>query len=150
MSRKIKVQEDLDEGKRIHEEGTVKNQARNYAKLRQVERQYESARKEAGGPLKEAMEELGMEKIAVTDFSDEETATVRLKERDNSKINPDRLKKAIGAKAFNRLTVPTLDEAKIEAAITLGELDPKVVAQCVDEHTTTYLEARFNKRRKRG
>ena len=152
MSRKMRRPEfRTDESTNGPPDGdTVKEQARNYAALRKRERELESARKEAGGPLKDTMTELGLKKVNVPDFSEDESASVRIKERDNSKINPDRLKKAIGAKAFNKLTVPVLDEAKVEAAITIGDLDPNVVSQCMDEYTTEYLEARFNKRRRRG
>ena len=128
---------------------TLKERARDYAEARYHERQFESERKDVGGALLPLMQEFGTNKIKV-DFDPEQDATVRVKRRENLSIDPDRLKKAIGAPAFNKLTEPVLSEAKVEAAIALGELDPNVVASCTTEHHTDYLEVRFTKKRKRA
>jgi hypothetical protein len=39
------------------------------------------------------------------------------------------LKKALGARSFNKLTISKLDKTKLETAINEGTLDPAVVAQ---------------------
>lgn len=127
----------------------VADLARDYAEARYYERQHEASRKDTGGILLPLMQELGVIKHRV-DFDDDQDATVRVKTREGLTIDPDRLKKAIGAPAFNRLTEPVLSEAKIEAAIALGDLDPNVVASCTNEHHTDYLEVRFTKKRKRA
>lgn len=123
--------------------------AKAYADARFSERQNEAARKDVGGALLPLMQELGVAKHKV-DFDDEQDATVRVKVRENLSIDAERLKKAIGAPAFNKLTEPVLSEAKVEAAIQLGDLDPNVVASCTNEHHTDYLEVRFTKKRKRA
>lgn len=82
-------------------------------------------------------------------YDEIEDATIQVKERDHSKIDPEKLRKEIGAKAFNKLTTPQLDEEKVEAAIALGELDPNVVAGAmIDTVPTKYLECRFKKGRR--
>lgn len=39
------------------------------------------------------------------------------------------LKKALGARQFNKLTVARLDRTKLEEAVQAGDVDPAVVAQ---------------------
>lgn len=45
-------------------------------------------------------------------------------------VDEDRLKKALGAVEFNKLTKRVLDPTKVSAAIERGDLDPAVVAEC--------------------
>lgn len=128
-------------------ETQLDRQARSYARLKQLERQTEEERKDAGHVLLPLMkdEQVTKKKVAL----DEDTvATISIKTREKMTIDEERLKKAIGAPAYNKLTSATLDEAKVEAAISLGELDPNVVAGCTSETTTDYLEVRFGKPRK--
>ena len=48
-----------------------------------------------------------------------------------------KLKKALGAPAYNKLTTAHLDRKKLEGAVDLGQVDPVVVAQCSTEKTST-------------
>ena len=133
---------------RVREEDDTRALAKKYADAKNSEKEFETHRKEIGRQLLPLMED-GPKKIKL-DFDSETTATVSVKERDNSKIDPEKLKKKLGAQAYNRLTTPVLDEAKVEAAIQLGEVDANVVASCMTGETTNYLEARFTKKRKRA
>lgn len=45
----------------------------------------------------------------------------------------DPLKKRLGARLWDRVTVKKLDKSKLEDAIARGEVDPTVVAQCSKE-----------------
>lgn len=147
MNRRVKVKDTPDpievQGEQVAED------AREYAELRYHEREYEAKRKEKARNLLPLMQDLKITKQKV-DFDAEQDATVRVKTRENLTIDADRLKKAIGAKAFNKLTTPVLDESKVEAAIQLGDLDANVVASCTNEHHTDYLEVRFTKKRRRA
>jgi hypothetical protein len=51
-------------------------------------------------------------------------------------IDEPRLKKALGAPVFNKLTTAHLDRKKLENAVDLGDVDPVVVAQCSAEKTS--------------
>ncbi len=128
--------------KTVDAKESIRLKARQYAQHRFAEREAESAKKEVGSGLLALMldEKITKQKVLV-DSSTE--ATVSVKTRENMTIDEERLKKAIGAPAFNRLTTPVLDEAKVEAAIQLGDLDPNVVAACTSTNDTNYLEARF-------
>jgi hypothetical protein len=53
------------------------------------------------------------------------------------KINEDGLRKALGARAFNKLTIRKVDQKKVTEALTQGEIDPVVVSQ--------YTEAVLNR-----
>ena len=105
-------------------------------------------REEVAPVVLEQLKDAGKTKHRVPwDETNDVVATIR--ERDNSKIDPERLKKAIGAKQFNKLTTPQLDMAKVEASIQLGELDANIVAQCTEESISEYVDVRFNKAQKR-
>lgn len=123
--------------------------AGEYAQLKHTEKETEAQRKDVGHRLLSMMDDLGVIKHRV-DFDEDTVATISIKERDNSRIDPDRLKHALGAKAFNKLTTPVLDESKVEAAIQLGEVDANVVSSCMEENKTSYLEARFQKKRRKA
>jgi hypothetical protein len=49
--------------------------------------------------------------------------------RTNTKFDELGLKKALGARQFNKLTIAKLDKTKLEQAIEAGEVDPAIVAQ---------------------
>lgn len=132
---------------RVRDTG-IEGMAKRYAQAKHDERNAEARRKEIGDQLRPLMED-GHPKVKV-DFDEETVATVSLKERDNSRIDPEKLKKKLGAQKYNKLTSAVLDEAKVEAAIQLGEVDPNVVASCMSENKTNYLEARFTKKRRRA
>jgi hypothetical protein len=129
------------------EEESLRWQAREYANLRHLEREAEAQRKEYGSGVLEIMRSKDVKKIKV-DFDEHTDATVSVKTREVAKLDDDKLKKAIGAKAFAKLTTPVVDESKIEAAIKLGELDPNIVESCLDVSEVPYLEARFTKKRR--
>lgn len=67
----------------------------------------------------------------VTDDDVKYTATVVAPTR--VIVNPDKLKKAIGAEAFKKITKPVMVEALLEDAIAQGTIDMNIVAQCSDE-----------------
>lgn len=124
------------------------NSAREYANIKHDERELETRRKQQGTETLRLFEETGLKKVKV-DFDEDTDATVSIKVRERTVVDEDRLKKALGAKVYNKLTTPMLDDAKIEAAIKLGEIDPNVVSACLSTTETPYLEARFTKKRRR-
>jgi hypothetical protein len=103
------------------------------------------ARDETAPRVMEELRKAG-QKSRKVQWSDTHDVVARIKTRDTSQIDAERLKKAIGAKQYNRLTSPQLDEAKVESAIQLGELDQNVVSQCMEERKSEYIETRFVKR----
>lgn len=107
----------------------------------------ESDRAEIAPVVMERMKEAGITKHRIQ-WTDEHDAVASIKTRDNSRVDPEKLKKAIGAKQFHKLTSAHLDDEKVEAAIQLGELDANVVAQCVYGDSTEYVEVRFLKAKK--
>jgi len=135
-------------GRANDEKSEVNKLARQFALAKRRERDGEAERKRIGRDLLPLMQGTEIDQTSV-DLDDTTRATVKIKHRSDTRIDPERLKKAIGAQAFNRLTTATLDEAKVEAAIQLGELDPKIVSTCVSETETSYLEARLRKKPKR-
>lgn len=54
-------------------------------------------------------------------------------QRTTSQINEAGLRKALGARTFNKFTVRKLDRKALEAAMTEGAVDPVTVAQYVDQ-----------------
>lgn len=149
MAKRMRVRFSEPDTDFNHEHEDVREQAREYANLKHEERGIESRRKEVGGVLLPLMKKLGYAKQLV-DFNEDTNAVVQVKTREHTKIDADRLKKALGATAYNKLTSAFLDEAKVEAAIKLGEVDPNVVASCTESSETPYLEVRFTKKRKRN
>lgn len=133
-----------------HVENSVRTSyeaARNYANLKDDENAAVAARKKQGEETLLVMQDSGDKKIKV-DFDEDRDATVSIKVRERSVFDEGRLKKALGAKVYSKLTTPVLDEAKVEAAIKLGEVDPNVVSSCLVTTETPYLEARFTKKRR--
>lgn len=144
--RRIEKRQRVEPGS--DEDLTIPKAAREYANLRHEEREYERRRKEVGGRLLPMMQEKSVTKEKV-DFDADTIASVGIKTRDNYKIDEDKLKKALGAPLFNKLTTAKLDEDKIEAAIALGDVDPNVVAACTEHTETQYLEVRYTKKPKK-
>ena len=130
------------------DDGAVYNSAREYANLKHDEKNIEAKRKAQGKETLELLQGTGTTKVKV-DFDENFDATVAVKKRENTTIDQDKLKKALGARVFNKLTTPMLDDAKIEAAVRLGDIDPNVVSSCMETTETPYLEARFIKKRRR-
>jgi len=52
--------------------------------------------------------------------------------RTTTKVDEQGLKKALGARTFNKLTKPVLDKAKLETAINEGDVDAAIVSQYVE------------------
>lgn len=109
--------------------------------------QAKDERTEAAPRLMEAMKAAGVKRHRVP-WSEEHDVVAAIKERSTATINAEKLKKALGAKQFHRLTTPHLDESKVEAAIQLGEVDQNVVAQCTEESSTEYIDVRFQKKKR--
>ena len=62
----------------------------------------------------------------------------RIRTSELMKINEEGLKKAMGARAFNKLTkAPVLDKKKLEEAIVFGDVDPVLVAQYSETKLTS-------------
>jgi hypothetical protein len=53
-----------------------------------------------------------------------------LVESEVEEIDQERLKKALGATTWNKLTTASLDKKKLQDAMARGVVDPNVVAQC--------------------
>jgi hypothetical protein len=53
-----------------------------------------------------------------------------LVESEVEEIDQERLKKALGATTWNKLTTASLDKKKLQDAMARGLVDPNVVAQC--------------------
>lgn len=130
----------------IEEDVAFESLARDYVNCKRQERDAGDQRKSLGGVLLGLMSEMKIAKHRVD--SDDDYANITVKTRENLTIDEARLKKAIGARAFNRLCVSVLSEDKIEAAIQLGELDANVVAGCTNEKKTQYLDVRFRSKKR--
>lgn len=119
--------------------------ARTFATAKERELRSIDLRKEIGKELLTQMNERRRVRVEVE--REDDIAKVGKKTRETLTIDEDRLKKELGARAYNRLTTPQLDEVKLEAAIRSGQVDPNVVAACSTESSTEYLEVRFTKKR---
>lgn len=62
-----------------------------------------------------------------------------LVEQERTTIDEDGLKKAVGAALWEKITTRTLDTEKVEAALSLGLLDPTVLAQYSSLRPTSYI-----------
>lgn len=127
-----------------YEEAALDYYARKLGKSKQMADEAKIARDEVSEPMRHELKSHDLTSHRVS-MDNGQHVVVSLKQRDNSKYNAERLKKMIGARMFNKLTTPQLDESKIEAAIQLGDLDPNLVAQCIDEQKTEYLDVRLRK-----
>lgn len=148
MARRLKVNQQDRETREDIEGLRLSEEAREYAELRWHERSLEDRRKRQGTVLLPLMQERGIGKHRI-DFDENTNALIKVKKRETTNIDEDRLRKALGAKRYNKLLSTFLDESKLEAAIQLGEVDPNVVASCMDTSETEYLEVRFTQKRKR-
>lgn len=61
------------------------------------------------------------------------TITATVVESTSMAIDEARLKKAVGAAVWKKITTPRLDDKLLEQAIQAGEVDVNVVAQCTTE-----------------
>ena len=61
------------------------------------------------------------------------TVTATVVESTSIAIDEARLKKAVGAQVWKKITTPRLDDKLLEQAIQSGEVDVNVVAQCTTE-----------------
>ena len=96
----------------------------------------ESRFKEQQANLIKIIQATGEDAVVVDDGGREVQARIRSNEL--LKFNEAGLKKAMGARAFNRLTKPAaLDRSKLEAAILAGEVDPVIVAQYSETKLTS-------------
>ena len=77
------------------------------------------------------MDEAGLDTISYEDDGIKIKGTVV--KGTSLNINALKLKKKLGATAFNKLTTRTLDMNKLEAAIAEGVIDPKTVSACSTE-----------------
>lgn len=56
-------------------------------------------------------------------------------------VDPEALRKRIGNERYHQLTKEILDEEKVKAAITTGDLDPLLVADCsIDRSPRPYVK----------
>jgi hypothetical protein len=60
--------------------------------------------------------------------------TTTVTSRTTTTFDEDGLKKAMGAKAYAKVTTPKLDTKKLSAAVDAGEIDPGVIAQHAHMH----------------
>lgn len=92
--------------------------------------------KEQQASLIKIIEATGEDHVVVADDGREVQARIRSNEL--LKFNEAGLKKALGARAFNKLTKPAqLDRKKLEEAIVAGEVDPVLVAQYSETKLTS-------------
>jgi len=132
----------------VADESVVVEQVHEYASLKFSEKNIISKRKEIGDQLLPLMSSHNITKKKVK-VNDDYDGTVSIRTRSHSNINPEKLKKALGAKEFNKLTTRTLDESKLEDAIHAGDIDPRIVASCMEHSDTDYLDTRFTKRKRK-
>lgn len=98
--------------------------------------QAEADFKDEQARLVKIIEATGEDHVVVDDDGQEVQARIRSNEL--LKFNEAGLKKALGARAFNKLTKPAqLDRKKLEDAIVAGEVDPVLVAQFSETKLTS-------------
>lgn len=76
----------------------------------------------------EALDAEEMKSSTVKEFGVQYTVTVAAP-RTSVSYDEAALKRALGAKKYNKVTITKLDKAKLEAAVQEGEIDAHVVAQ---------------------
>lgn len=102
-----------------------------FAKHKEAAKYHEGQWREAQPSIIEQMEEAGSNRRIVD--TDDAKVTATIVRGTTVNLDSDRLKKAIGARAWNKLTVRSLDQKKVKEAIESGDLDPNIVAECSDE-----------------
>lgn len=86
------------------------------------------------------IEATGEDTVVVDD--DGQPVQARIRSNELLRFNEAGLKKAIGARAFNKLTKPAqLDRKKLEDAIVAGTVDPVLVAQYSEtKNSSPYIQ----------
>jgi hypothetical protein len=79
--------------------------------------------------LIELMNESKM-RSAVVDYHDGFSIKASVVSAERTSVDEVSLRKALGAREFNKLTVRKLDKHKLEDAIKSSSVDPVIVAQC--------------------
>jgi hypothetical protein len=69
----------------------------------------------------------------VTDTLDGHTFSATYTQRTTTQINEEGLRKAMGARVFNKYTIRKLDRKALEKAMGDGVVDPTLVAQYVEQ-----------------
>jgi hypothetical protein len=76
----------------------------------------------------------GRSSVSFYDSEDKETVvTATIVRGTRITIDPDRLKRELGASMWGKVTRPQLDKELLEARIAVGEVDPTVVGTCSQE-----------------
>jgi 5-formyltetrahydrofolate cyclo-ligase len=116
-----------------------------YDNEHQLAKGWEEKRKETQQEVLPELKEAGKTKA----LTEREELTFTPVKTERAKINSEKLKKALGAKTFNKYTSPQLDEDKIEAGIKLGQLDPNIVAQCSETTESEFIKVSRKARKDR-
>ena len=86
--------------------------------------------------IKKEMLRLGVQDVTATEKVDGHTRTVKAKLGDPPMTlvyDESKLRKALGAALWNKVSTRRLDERKLKALIKSGEVDTLTVAQCSEE-----------------
>lgn len=109
-----------------------------FAKHKAAAKYHEGQWREAQPEIIESMESANVSRRVVTDDDVKVTATIV--RGTTVELDPERLKKAIGAREWNKLTKRVLDSSLVKKAVDDGTLDPAVVAECsVEKEKTPYV-----------
>lgn len=125
----LRIKKDTPQGQRIIA-------VDDYLRAREAADRADEWVKKAEARLLAVLEEQGVKSTTLVKDNIKYTTTVT--SRTQIVYDEPGLKKALGYKAFEKLTTPKLDRAKLSAAIDEGRLDPSVVAQ----HSTVNPGAR--------
>lgn len=80
------------------------------------------------------------------DYGDESYATATLVEPSRVQVDEQRLKRALGAPTFTKVSTPRLDRDKLDQAIKTGDVDANVVAECSYDTGSPYIKVKFTDR----
>lgn len=116
---------------KIIKDVVLRELAEKLANARATRKEWESLEKSYSHDLVSEFKRADRKSISVSDG----THTIRATYTPTSRItiDEDKLKKALGAKAWNKVTDRSLNKSKLEEAIASGEIDANVVAQCSEE-----------------
>lgn len=106
---------------------------------------WEERRKDTQRELLGAMKSARKSELRAS--TDRENLTGKHVVTERNRIDAEKLKKALGAKLWKKVTTPALDEDKLEAAIKLGEVDPNVVASCSSTTESEYVKVTRRRRK---